>query len=172
MSVEVRSSELDTGLSSSDKAVEIDFTISASPSLNPISSSHTMLRAFHALEEVCPLDEDTFFRLKDRFQLPDETRICLPHPNEKACAFNPGEVCFYEAAFLSGLRFPVHPFVMELLHHLGIVPRQLMPNSWRIIISCMEFWMIVNEGDMICLDELLYHCLKESKEFGYYKLVP
>lgn len=173
MSVEVRSSELDTGLSSSDKVVEIDFTISASPSLNPISSSHTMLRAFHALEEVCPLDEDTFFRLRDRFQLPDETRIRLPRTDEKACAFNLAEVFFYEVAFLSGLRFLIHPFVMKLFHHLGITPGQLMPNSWRIIISCMEIWMIMIEVDMIRSNDLLYLChLKESKEFGYYKLVP
>lgn len=173
MFVEVRSSELDTGLSSSDKAVEIDFTISASPSLNPSSSSHTMLRAFHALKEVCFLDEDTLFKFRDRFQLPNKTRIRLSYPNEKDCAFNPGEVCFYEAAFLGGLRFPIDPLVMELLHHLGIVPGQLIPNSWRIIISCMEIWMIVIEGDMILPDDLLYlYHLKESKEFGYYELVP
>ena len=33
--------------------------------------------------------------------------------------------------------------------------------------------MIVTEGDVIRLDELLYlYHLKELKEFGYYKLVP
>ena len=48
-----------------------------------------------------------------------------------------------------------------------------MPNSWRIVISCMEIWMIVTDEDMIRLDEFVYqHHLKESKEFGYYKLVP
>ena len=33
--------------------------------------------------------------------------------------------------------------------------------------------MVITEGDMIRLDEFvhLYH-LKESKEYGYYKLVP
>lgn len=48
-----------------------------------------------------------------------------------------------------------------------------MPNSWRILISCMVIWMIVTEGDMIRLDEFvhLYH-LKESKEFKYYEFFP
>lgn len=33
--------------------------------------------------------------------------------------------------------------------------------------------MIVMEGDMIRMDKLLYlYRLKESKEFGYYELVP
>ena len=172
MLVEVRSSELDIGLSTSDKAVEVDTAISVPLSLNPSSSSQTVLRAFHSLKEVCSLDKDTLFRFRDRFQLPDETRIRLPCSSEKACAFNLREVCFYEAAFLSGLRFPVHPFVMELLHHLGIATGQLMPNSWRIVISCMEIWMIVTVGYAICVDELLYlYRLKESKEFGYYELV-
>lgn len=126
MSMEVRSSELDTGLSSSDKAVEVDTAVLAPPSLNPSSSLPTMLGAFHTLKEVCSLDEDTLFRFKGRFQIPDETKICLPRSGEKACTFNPGEVCFYETTLLSGLRFPVHPFIME---HLGIALGQLMSNS-------------------------------------------
>ena len=93
--------------------------------------------------------------------------------DEKSCAFAHGEVYFYEATFLCSLKFLVHPFIMELLHYLNIAPRQLMPNSWRIVISCMEIWTIVTDRDMIRLDEFVYlYHLKESKDFGYYKLVP
>ena len=61
---------------------------------------------------------------------------------------------------------------MELLAHFGIAPGQLMPNLWRIVINCMQIWLASN-GDMITMGELtyLYH-LKESKECGYYELVP
>ena len=47
-----------------------------------------------------------------------------------------------------------------------------MSNSWRIVVNCMEIWLAANE-DMIKVSELvhLYH-LKESKEYGYYELVP
>ena len=47
-----------------------------------------------------------------------------------------------------------------------------MPNSWRIVVNCMEIWLAANE-DMIKVGELvhLYH-LKESEEYRYYKLVP
>ena len=107
MSMEVRSSKLDTGLSSSDKDVEVDTAASAPLSLNTSSSSPTILRAFHALKEMCSLDKDTLFRFRDRFQIPDETKIHLPRKGEKAYTFNPGEVCFYEATFLSSLRFPI-----------------------------------------------------------------
>ena len=62
---------------------------------------------------------------------------------------------------------------MELLNHFNITPGQLIPNSWRIVISCMEIWMVVTEGDTIRLDEFIHlYRLKESKEYGYYELVP
>ena len=61
---------------------------------------------------------------------------------------------------------------MELLGFFGIAPRQFMPNSWRIMVNCMEIWLAANE-DMIKVSELIHlYCLKESKEYGYYELVP
>ena len=53
----MRSSELETGLSSSDGPVEGDMAIFAP---RPV-------RAFYALGEVCGLDADTVARFKDRF---------------------------------------------------------------------------------------------------------
>ena len=62
---------------------------------------------------------------------------------------------------------------MELLNHFNIAPRQLMPNLWRIVVSCIEIWLASTEGDMIRVDEFAYFCcLKESKEYRYYELVP
>ena len=73
---------------------------------------------------------------------------------------------------MCGLRFPVHSFIIELLGRFGIAPRQ-MPNSWRIVVSCIGIWLAITDGDMIKVDEpvYLYH-LKESKEHEYYELVP
>ena len=145
---------------------------SGAPSFSHPSVSDKLC-SFHALKEKCSLKIEVFNKFRDRFQFPDETRARLPRKGEKACAFARGEVCFYEAAFLCGLRFPVHSFIIELLHYLNLAPGQLMPNSWRIVISCMVIWTIIADGDMITLNEFvhLYH-LKESKEFGYYKFVP
>ena len=119
------------------------------------------------------MNENTFSRFKDRFQFPKETRARLPKRGEKSCAFAHREICFYEASFLCSLRFPIHPFFMELLHHLNIAPGQLMPNSWKIVISCMVIWTIIVDGDMITMNELVHlYRLKKSKEFGYYELIP
>ncbi|XP_065619504.1 uncharacterized protein LOC136063280 [Quercus suber] len=160
---EVRSSELDTGLSSSGGPAERDTAVSVPREV----------RAFHALEERCGLDDDTLRRFRERFQFPDRVRVRLPNEEERACHFFPGEVCFYESAFVCGLRFPVHPVVMELLDQFGIAPGQLMPNSWRILVSCMGIWLAALDGDMLRVDEFNYlYRLKASKEHGYYELVP
>ena len=127
---EVRSSELETRLSSSDDPMEVEEDIAV--------SIPREVRTFHAFREVCSLDDETLSRFKGRFQFPDKVRVRLPHGEERACHFSLGEVCFYEVGFLSELRFPIHPFIMELLGHFDIAPEQLMPNLWRIVVSCME----------------------------------
>ena len=119
------------------------------------------------------MDVETHSRFREKFQFLKKVKVCLPHGEERACHFLLGEVCFYEATFLSGLRFPIYPFIMELLGHFDIAPGQLMPNSWRIVVSYMEIWLATTEGDMIKVDKLVYfYRLKESKEHGYYELVP
>ena len=115
----VRSSELDTRLSSSGEPVEGDTAVSTSREV----------RAFYALDVVCGLDADTVGRFRDRFQFLERVRVRRPNDEDRAYHFFPGEVCFYEAAFTCGLRFPVHPWIMELLDHFGVALGQLMPNS-------------------------------------------
>ena len=75
--LEVRSSELDTGLSSSGEPVKGDVAVSASREV----------RAFYALNEECGLDNDTLSRFKDRFQFPERVRVRLSSKGERACNF-------------------------------------------------------------------------------------
>ena len=117
--LEVRSSELETGLSSSGDLAEGDTAVFA---------PHEV-RAFYALKEECGLDDDTLSRSKDRFQFLERVRVRLPSKDKRACNFFPGEVCSYESSFACGLRFPIHPFLMEVLDYFGIALGQLMPNS-------------------------------------------
>ena len=80
--LEVRSSELETGLSSSDDPVVEDTAFSNS----------RVVKAFSTLDEKCGLDVETFSRFRDRFQFPNRVRIRLPRKAERACHFSPGEV--------------------------------------------------------------------------------
>jgi len=65
---EVRSSELETGLSSSDDLVEGDIVVSIPREV----------RAFYTLKEEYGLDADMLGRKKDRFQFPERVRVPLP----------------------------------------------------------------------------------------------
>ena len=110
--LEVRSSELETGLLSSDDPIEMEE--------DTATSGPREVRAFSALGEACGLDSETLSRFSDRFQFPERVRVCLSHKKERAYHFSPREMCFYEAAFQCGFRFPVHPFIMELSFHFSL----------------------------------------------------
>ena len=47
-----------------------------------VVSTPREVRAFHALDEVCGLDDDTLSRFKDRFQFPDRVKVCLPREED------------------------------------------------------------------------------------------
>ena len=88
---EVRSSELETWLSSSDSPVEMEEDTAV--------SIPREVRAFQALREACGLDDETLSRFRDRFQFPERVRVHLPQGEERAYHFSPGEVCFCEDSF-------------------------------------------------------------------------
>ena len=175
---DVRYSELETGLSSSGESFDKDFEIVVSKPLlssKPSSSSKVPLSSipFHAPSESCLLESRHLKSIRKRFQFPEGIAIRLPLPNEKACTFAHDEVSFYEATFSYGLRFPVHPFIMQLLFALNVAPGQLVPNTWRTIIGCMLIWVSIHDGDTITLNEFLYlYCLQPSTHYGYFKLLP
>ena len=72
---EVRSSELETGLSSSNDPVEAKVDTAA---FGPSFPRRREVRSFRALREECALNTDTLFRFRDRFQFPKEVKIRLP----------------------------------------------------------------------------------------------
>ena len=97
-------------------------------------------------------------------------KIRILSDEERTCHSYDDEVCFYEADFASGLRFPVHPFVRELFSYLHLAPAQLVPNFWRILVSCMVVWMSTNNGDVVKRDEFLhFYRLRKSKDPDYYE---
>uniref|UniRef100_A0A2N9F2G8 Uncharacterized protein n=1 Tax=Fagus sylvatica TaxID=28930 RepID=A0A2N9F2G8_FAGSY len=84
----------------------------------------------------------------------------IPNPNERVCSSKYDDVAFYEVDFNADLRFPLQPFMKELLDCLRLSPGQLAPNAWRTAISCMVLWRICSKGaDSLTVDEFLY-CYK------------
>uniref|UniRef100_A0A2N9G8L8 Transposase (putative) gypsy type domain-containing protein n=1 Tax=Fagus sylvatica TaxID=28930 RepID=A0A2N9G8L8_FAGSY len=95
-------------------------------------------------------------RVVIRFLMTSSLRI--PDSDERACCPKyEGDVAFYEADFKAGLRFPVQPFVRELLDYLSLAPGQINPNGWRTIISCMVMWRVTSNGEEdLTVDEFLF----------------
>ena len=112
---EVRSSELETGLSSSDD--------------HEVPEVTSLFTPYKTWNIQCTLLGKDDKRIGDRFQLPDSVRIRIPSDEDKACHSYADEVCFYKVDFASGLRLFVHPFVRELFVYLHLAPTQLVPNS-------------------------------------------
>ena len=95
MGFEVRLSELGKMLLSSDDPMGIGENVTTSKQSTSSSS-----KPFQALIKECVLEGKHLKNLRKRFQFPIETKGCLPHLGEKACAFAHDHVCFYKADFL------------------------------------------------------------------------
>ena len=72
--LEVRSSGLETRLSSSDDPIEVEEDI--------VASGPKEVKAFSALREKCGLDAETLSRFRDWFQFPKRVRVRFPHKEE------------------------------------------------------------------------------------------
>ena len=49
-------------------------------------------------------------------------------------------VYFFEVAFENGLRFPLHPFIKNVLQHFNVCPSQLSPNFWGVLVGLLDFF--------------------------------
>ena len=99
---EVRSSDLDTGLSSSDNHVIPEVTSPSTP--------------YIAWNIPCALSRKDEKQIRDRFQFPNFVKIRIPSDKDRAYHSYTDEVCFYEVDFTSGLRFSFIPLLGNFLH--------------------------------------------------------
>ena len=76
----------------------------------------------------------------ERYRPLPGVRIWSPDVLTFYATFVPGMVCFFEVAFDNGLRFPLHPFIKEVLQHFNICPSQLAPNGWGILVGLLAFF--------------------------------
>ena len=122
---------------------------------------------------LCTLEGKDESRIRKRFQIPPSIIIRTPSASDRACSYFPDEVCFYKANFVSGLRFPIHPFIRDLFLRLKLAPTQLVPNLWRTVVCCIMIWMSTNEGDILRVEKFLhFYCLGWSKLPGYWEFKP
>jgi hypothetical protein len=88
-------------------------------------------RSWKALSFFSKIRQDDIDRIRHRYQIPDDVVLRILDPNERACCPKyEGDVAFYEADLRADLRFPVQPFVRELLDFLSLAPGQVNSNGW------------------------------------------
>lgn len=73
--------------------------------------------------------------LRTFYGIPKSVELRAPLGHERADWDIPDWTCFYEYTLRLGFRFPVPVLVRRLLKYFDLAPGQLMPNSWRILLS-------------------------------------
>uniref|UniRef100_A0A2N9H5N7 Transposase (putative) gypsy type domain-containing protein n=1 Tax=Fagus sylvatica TaxID=28930 RepID=A0A2N9H5N7_FAGSY len=153
------SEELPEGLSDeSPGRVTRENSSEAAPSTSGARQSGWVDRSWKALSYFSSVTQDDIDRIRRRYQIPDDVVLRIPDSDERACCPKyVGDVAFYEADLKAGLRFPMQPFVRELLDFLGLAPGQVNPNGWRTIIACMVMWRVCSNGsEDLSVDEFLF----------------
>lgn len=74
-------------------------------------------------------------RLRIIFIVPKEIKLIVPSLEDNVMFSPPGCVTFYEDAFDARIRFPLHPFIKNILDFYMVTPTQFSPNGFRFIIS-------------------------------------
>ncbi|KAL2531804.1 Uncharacterized protein Adt_05155 [Abeliophyllum distichum] len=77
--------------------------------------------------------ESTLKRTIDHFYVSEGHRYRAPGPTEYFPIGRPGEVAIYQDSLKAGLRFPLHPFLVEFLCTFNLSPGQLVPNALRML---------------------------------------
>jgi hypothetical protein len=153
------SEELPEGLSDeSPGRVTREDSSEAVPSTSGARQSSRVDRSWKALSYYSRVTQDDIDRMRRRYQIPDDVVLRIPDSDERACCPKyGGDVAFYEADLKAGLRFPIQPFVRELLDFLGLAPGQVNPNGWRTIIASMVMWRVSSNGsEDLTVDEFLF----------------
>ena len=130
------SEELPEGLSDeSTGRVTGEVSSEATPSTSGSHQLPRVNRSWKALSYFNRINQDDIDKIRRRYQIPDDVVLRILDSDERACCPKyEGDIAFYEADLRAGLRFPMLPFVRELLDFLSLAPGQVNPNGWQTII--------------------------------------
>ena len=157
----VLSKELPEGLSSSGRE-NGEVSSEATTSMQVSSRPTRLPKRWVAYSYVSRINVESLKQIRTRYQILEDVVIRIPNLDERACS-QVEDVAFYEVTMTAELRFPVQPFIRELLDFLSLAPGQVAPNGWRVIIAFMVMWReCSNWLDDITVEEFLY-CFEPSQ---------
>ena len=104
----------------------------------PIGSKY-LRAAVRCSDAVGPSRVETSYAeiFATRYRPPVGIHVWRPNSLTSYVVHVPKMVCFFEAAFENGLRFPLHPFFKCVLQHFNVCPAQLSPNFWGVSVGLL-----------------------------------
>ena len=99
-----------------------------------------------------------------RYGPPFGVRIWCPDLLTSYIVPVPKMVCFFKAAFENDLRFPLHPFIKNVLQCFNVYPSQLSPNFWGVLVGLLVFFRDKGLGDPSIALLLYFFSMKEASE--------
>ncbi|GFY85222.1 hypothetical protein Acr_03g0019960 [Actinidia rufa] len=138
---------------------------SQSPSFLPTNSPK--MDTSSLTKEGNAMSQAELDKLGSTYSFPSRIRLRIPGDGETILSARQGEVAFYEAAFLAGLRLPLHPTIREILIHYKICPAQLSPNAWRSVICSLVVWRHFKRH-MSCDEFRCLYSLSPLPDSGWY----
>ncbi|KAK0591192.1 hypothetical protein LWI29_036709 [Acer saccharum] len=120
--------------------------------------------------EVNVVGEDELRKYKSRFDLPDSVTLMLP--GDRA-VWNPPEnaVAIYGAMLNCGVTLPLQPFIARFLAEAQIIPAQLAPNSYRILMCLCLMWKLKGYGPPTPREIRHFYTLRQAGNGGTYFLL-
>ncbi|GFZ14861.1 hypothetical protein Acr_24g0010510 [Actinidia rufa] len=96
---------------------------------SPIPTSSSKMDTSSLTKESNVMSQADLDNLGTTYSFPQGVRLRIPGDGETILSARQGEVAFYEAAFLAGLRFPIHPTIRDILIHYQICPARSCPPT-------------------------------------------
>ncbi|KAK4412414.1 hypothetical protein Salat_2888400 [Sesamum alatum] len=119
---------------------------SSSKEPSPYVANEISPDCFVVISSISPkMSAKSIVRTINLLGLHEGYEVVTPIEYQRANNLSPGCLAMYAAQCMSGLRFSLHPFLVELLGALGIPPSQLNPISYRLVVGlvlCCQLYHI------------------------------
>lgn len=83
----------------------------------------------------CRYKERTFHSFIKKYRLPEGYRMRFPLEDDRICFPRGMDIGVYIKNFTLGLRFPIHPDILNILCFIGLPIAHMPPNSLGIVLA-------------------------------------
>ena len=139
----------------------------ASHGVRPRTSNSSTRPSRGSMFEQSTLIEEELSWFKIKYNISDEFHLWLLRAVERVQNCPPGTLAIYEEDLAAGLRFPFHDLVVQVLNRYRIIPAQLAPNSFRLIVGFVVLCTLDSIRPYFPLFRSLFHLCKVLGSKGW-----